>query len=367
MRIGLETSALAVDLGGTAAYVTNLLEGLARQGRGHELTTFSFETRARARRNLARRLETLDREFLWAQVALPLAARRRGLSVLHLTGAAMPIWSDCPRVVTVHDVGPFRHRAFFTPWMTAYARVVQAPAIRRAASVITVSRFAASDLTRTLGIPESRITVVYQGVSERFFNSPPAAGLSDVRDRLRLERPFILHVGVLSPRKNLARLMDAYWRLRQAGLIDHQLVLVGSRGWRDDEVLQLAAQLDPTGREIRLIGHVPDADLPALYRSADLFVYPSLYEGFGMPPLEAMACGTPVIASDRAAIPEVLGDAALLVDPTDRAALAEGIRRALTCTALRRELAERGRERAASYTWERTVRRTLEVYARVAR
>jgi glycosyltransferase involved in cell wall biosynthesis len=367
MRIGLETSALAVDLGGTAAYVTNLLDGLTRLGRRHEIVTFSFRTRARARKSLARRMETLRRDFLWAQLALPLAARRRRLGILHLTGAAMPIWSDCPRVVTVHDVGPFRHRAFFTPWMAAYARVVQAQAIRRAEAVIAISRFVAGDLARTLGIPEGRITVVHQGVSKRFFISPPAACLAGVRARFRLERPFILHMGVLSPRKNLARLIDAYWRLRQAGRIDHQLVLAGGRGWRDGEVMQRAARLDPAGRDIRLIGHVPDSDLPALYRLADLLVYPSLYEGFGLPPLEAMACGTPVVASDRAAIPEVLGDAALLVDPTDEAALAEGMRRVLMCTALRRELGERGCKRAAGYTWERTVRRTLEVYGRVVR
>jgi glycosyltransferase involved in cell wall biosynthesis len=366
MRIGIETSALAVDMGGTAAYVSNLLEGLACHRNDYQIETFSMGIRPLARKTVASRFNTMWRDLVWSQVVLPAVARQRWLDVLHLTGAAMPLWSDCPRVVTVHDVAVMRYREFFTPWMVYYARAIRARAIRRADAIITQSEFGRREIAQTLGIAYERITVVPLGVSGRFFDPPPAGCLMDVRVRFRLDCPFILHVGVLSPRKNLLRLMEAYRRLREARVIAHQLILAGNRGWGDDEVLRRASELDPEGRDIRFIGPV-SADLPALYHLADLVVYPSLYETFGLPPLEAMACGTPVVASNVTAMPEVLGDAALLVDPTDEDALAETMHRALTSDSLREELTQRGRDQAAKFTWDRTVWGTLDVYKRVAR
>lgn len=366
MRIGIETSALRVDRGGTATYVAQLVDGLARRADGHRIETLSFGRGLRTRRTIGSRVNTLCRDVVWSQVGLPAVAGRRRLDLLHLTGPVIPLWTPCPRVVTVYDMGLLRYREFATPWMVYHARAVHPIAIRRADAIISISDFARGEIVEMLCLPRERITVIPLGVSPRFFAVPSAEDLADVRQRLDLRRPFILHVGVLSPRKNLERLMGAYRRLRAAGQIDHELVLAGSRGWRDEGILRRAATLDPSGRDIRWIGHVEDGDLPALYHLADLFAYPSLYEGFGIPPLEAMAAGTPVVASNAAAIPEVLGDAALLVDPTDEDALAEGLRRALLSEGTRRELRERGRARAATFTWERTVRETLAVYDRVA-
>jgi glycosyltransferase involved in cell wall biosynthesis len=250
--------------------------------------------------------------------------------------------------------------------MVHHARAVQPHAIQRAEAIIAISDFTRREIVEVLGLPAERVDVIPLGVSGRFFAPPSAEELADLRRRLGLEREFILHVGVLSPRKNLVRLMHAYRRLRADGLIAHQLILAGSRGWRDEEIVREAGAIDPSGQDIRLIGQVADGDLPALYHLAELFVFPSLYEGFGIPPLEAMARGTPVVSSNAAALPEVVGDAAELVDPLDEVGLAEAIKRVLTNASRREELTIRGRERAARFSWEQTARRTLAVYERVA-
>jgi glycosyltransferase involved in cell wall biosynthesis len=343
---------LYVDRGGTATYVRQLMSSLAAHP---ELTieTFAFRTPQTERKTVCSRLGTLRRDLLWSQVALPAQARRRRVDVLHLTGGAIPLVSQCPRVVTVHDdVSVLHHREFYTPWMVQ--------------GIITQSEFSRRAMTHALGLAPERIDVIPLGVNERFFLPITPQELDEVRQRLALRRPYLLHVGVLSPRKNLVRLMRAFKAVQRRHAIPHQLVLAGSRGWADGEVLEARSQLDPAGNDILLPGPVVD-DLPALYRMADLVVYPSLYETFGLPPLEAMASGVPVVASDVAAIPEVTGDAALLVNPLDEEALADAIWQALSSPAQRDEMTRRGRERAAAFTWQRTAAETIRVYERVAR
>ncbi len=366
MRIGLETSALSVDRGGTATYVRQLMSGLATHP-GLTIEPFAFHAPALDRKTIISRLGTLRRDLLWSQVALPAHAHRRGVDVLHLTGGAIPLASRCPRVVTVHDdVSVLHHREFYTPWMVQYTRTVRLRAIKRAQGIITQSEFSRRAMVQALGLAEDRIDVIPLGVNERFSSPLAPEELNDVRQRLALHRPYLLHVGVLSPRKNLVRLMRAFQALRRQHGIPHQLVLAGSRGWADAEILEARAQLDPAGRDILLPGPLAE-DLPAVYRMADLVVYPSLYETFGLPPLEAMASGVPVVASNIAAIPEVTGDAALLVDPADEGALADAIWQVLSSPAQRERMTRRGRERAAAFTWQRTAAETIRVYERVAK
>jgi glycosyltransferase involved in cell wall biosynthesis len=205
---------------------------------------------------------------------------------------------------------------------------------------------------------------VPEGVSARFAPVERPEAIAALRARYGLERPYLLHVGRLDPGKNLRTLLAALAELRDGGA-PHDLVLAGPPGWKNEGFFRLLRELDLEGR-VRLLGYVPDADLPALYTAADVFVFPSLYEGFGLPPLEAMACGTPVVASSRSAMPEVLGDAAVLVDPRDARALAGAVRRVLDDGPLRSGLRQAGLRRAEAYSWEAAARATVRVYGRAA-
>ncbi|MHB9091344.1 MAG: glycosyltransferase family 4 protein [Chloroflexota bacterium] len=239
------------------------------------------------------------------------------------------------------------------------------PSLRRARLVLADSENTRNDLVCLLDARPDAVQVLYSGVEKRFAPLDDAAALRAVRDRLDLTRPFILFVGTIERRKNLTRLIRAYGRVRARRRDLPQLVIAGRRGWLYEDVFQAVAELG-LDEDVRFLGHVNDADLPALYNLAELFVYPSLYEGFGLPPLEAMACGTPVVSSNTSSLPEVLGDAAIGVAPTDTDGLAIAIEGLLDDATLRAELRERGLAQAARFTWEAAATQLLEVYRRAA-
>jgi glycosyltransferase involved in cell wall biosynthesis len=232
-------------------------------------------------------------------------------------------------------------------------------AARNAAHVIAGSEFTRADLIDAYDLPPEKVTVTPYAADPIYRPMDRDAARQAVRDRFGLRGPFVLAVGVLQPRKNLPRLIRAFGRI--AKQVPHALALVGKPGWAHEE-LQQTATASGLGSRLKFTGYVPDADLPVLYNAADLFAYPSLYEGFGLPPLEAMACGTPVVTSNVTSLPEVVADAALAVDPTDEAALSEALLQGLTDEALRTRLRAAGFERAAGFSWERTAELTLEVY-----
>jgi glycosyltransferase involved in cell wall biosynthesis len=243
--------------------------------------------------------------------------------------------------------------------MTAASRL----SARLADRVIAVSETVARDVRRYLPAAAPKLHVVREGVSGRFAPAPDGA-VAACRARYGLTRPYLLHVGRLDPGKNLRVLLLALATLRDQGL-PHDLVLAGPSGWKHDGFYRLLRDLGLSDR-VKALGYVPDEEMAALYSGADVFVFPSLYEGFGLPPLEAMACGTPVVASSRSAMPEVLGDAALLVEPQDVSAVTGAVRRVLEDGALRSRLREAGLQRAAGYSWEAAARATVEVYRRAA-
>jgi glycosyltransferase involved in cell wall biosynthesis len=276
--------------------------------------------------------------------------------LVHATSAAVPPTQGRPLVATVHDLA-FRHYPDTFPaagrrYHDRSARIVADEAAR----VIADSRATAADLTELYGVEPGRITVVPLGVEPPGAADRPAAArlLAD----LGVRGPFLLAVGTLEPRKNLPRLLAAFGEVTDE-LPDHYLVVVGPVGW--------GPALRPTWDSVRvkLAGPVDDAVLQALYRAADGLAYPSLYEGFGLPVLEAMANGVPVLTSDRSSLPEVAGDAAVLVDPLDRGAIAKGLVRLVTDSALRRRLADAGPRRAARYTWQATAAATWAAYREV--
>ncbi|MBC7260731.1 MAG: glycosyltransferase family 4 protein, partial [Chloroflexi bacterium] len=263
-------------------------------------------------------------------------------------------------VVTVHDVFARSCPGHSTRSDTLLYRYWLPRVLSHVDAVITDSQASKMDLANFLNIPEETVHVIYGGVSTCYhpISSEEAARTAS---RYDLPKRYILFVGSVEERKNLRRLLQACARLWREGEV-RPLVVVGPHKWKYRRILQTVEELG-ISEHVIFTGYVPDEALPALYSGADLFVFPSLYEGFGLPPLEAIACGTPVVCSNTSSLPEVVGDAALMVDPYDVEALAEAMHRVLSDTALREELRQKGLARAKMFTWERAARETLAVYS----
>jgi glycosyltransferase involved in cell wall biosynthesis len=353
VRIGFERTGLELDATGTARSIERLAPALAATG-AVELVPLAQPGRPRGSA-LGRVVRGLRRELSWFPLELPRRARRLGLDLLHCPVGLAPVRSRVPLAVTVHDVMALEHPGWFTPANRLQQRLVLGPAARRAAVVLCPSSFSRARAVERLGLAPDRVRVTPWGVDERF--SPGAADPAPLA-RLGVAPPYLLTVGALQPRKNLEAALAAFERLGEREL---GLVIAGGRGWGDAE-LQARLRRSPAASRVRLTGRVTDAELVELYRGAECFVFPSRYEGFGLPPLEAMACGAPVVASDLTSMPEVLDDAALLVDPDDVGALAAALDELLATPALAAELAERGRRRAAGFTWAAAAEATLAAY-----
>jgi glycosyltransferase involved in cell wall biosynthesis len=317
------------------------------------------------RGHAAQRLRRALRLTRWLLVRLPRAARRDGIDVCHSPTSVGPLRTPCPRVMTVHDAVALTIPSQHGLAERLYFRLFSVIAARRADAVLVPSRAAREEIARAYRIPPARLVVIPSAAAPRFRPVLPGARAAVLR-RYGIRPPYVLHVGAAAPRKNLPRLLDAYATARRAaGGDDTQLVLVGPPGptaparWLRTRRLEL----DP---HVRRLDAVPDDDLPALYSGAACLAYPSLAEGFGLPILEAMACGTPVLTSGCSSMQEVAGEAALLVDPARTETIAEGLVRLLTEDRLREELIARGLARAGAFTWARTARATEAVYLAVA-
>jgi glycosyltransferase involved in cell wall biosynthesis len=238
-------------------------------------------------------------------------------------------------------------------------------AAHRSARVLTVSEASKRDILRFFDIPPEKVSVIHNAIDERFGMPPPEDEVVRVRERFQLDHDYLLYAGNIKPHKNLERLIEAFHQLRHEGFDQLRLIIIG------DEITKFAALRRAVHRyklhkHVRFLGFVPDQTLAVLYRLASVFVFPSLYEGFGLPPLEAMASGTPVVTSNVSSLPEVVGDAAVLIDPYDPAAIADGIRRVLTDACLRSDLVARGHARARLFSWGESVSRIRAIYGAVA-
>jgi glycosyltransferase involved in cell wall biosynthesis len=302
---------------------------------------------------------------LWLLAYLPFRLRRLGADVYHGPAVFLPLVKLGYRtVVTVHDLVSFLFPETVPRKYSLYMRLMTRLAVHSADHIIAVSRATRDDLVRVLGVREDQVAVIHEGVASEFAGSPAPEAEEAVLRRYGIRAPYCLFVGNLEPRKNLGRLVEAFALLAARGGVDLQLVLAGTRGWLYRDIFR-AVEAHGLSARIVVTGYVPSPDLPTFYRAAACFVFPSLYEGFGLPVLEAMSAGTPVVASRVGAIPEVAGDAALLVDARRPAELAEAIWSVLTEPALRSRLATRGRARARLFTWDRMARETLAVYRAV--
>jgi glycosyltransferase involved in cell wall biosynthesis len=360
LRVGFELTGLELDWGGYAQAASRLHDELERRP---EIEVVPLAQPRSARAKPVNRLRRgLRRELLYLPLELPRRARRLGLDLLHCATPLPPppqLLRGLPLVLTLFDALPWCHPEWLTRANAFQQRLVVAQAARRAACVVTASSYSRASLVRRLRLDPERVAIAPLGVGERFKPGPVP---DDLFARLGVPGAYILTVGTLQPRKNLTAALAAFERLVAQGT-EHTLVIAGGRGWRDNALIE-RIESSPARERVHLVGRVGNDELVGLYRGAACFVFPSRFEGFGLPPLEAMACGTPVITSNRTSLPEVVGDAGILVDPDDHEGWAQALARVLSDDAVRADLAARGRERAARFSWARCADETLVAYRR---
>ena len=303
---------------------------------------------------------------LGQHIRLPLQLRRERIDLFHAPHYTLPPLTPCPSIVTIHDCIHLKFPQYLPGRLAhTYARASLWSATHRSNCVLTVSEASKRDILRFFAIPADKVTVIPNAMDERFSIEPPAEEIARVRERYQLNDPFLLYAGNIKPHKNLERLLDAFYRLRRDGMTNLTLLIIGDEITRY-AMLRRAVHRYQLHKYVRFLGFVPAETLTILYRLADAFVFPSLYEGFGLPPLEAMASGTPVITSNVSSLPEVVGTAAVLIDPYDADSIADGVRRVLTDADLRADLIRRGLARAREYSWEQSVRRIRRIYGEMA-
>ncbi len=371
MHIGIDAHAIGAQQGGNETYIRNLIKSLAEVDGENRYTIYLANAGAAALwrdgfanqfKNFTVRLLPPPTPLVRVPVFLAYELLRRPVDVLHVQYTAPP-FCRVPVVVTIHDLA-FEHLPeTFTRRGSFQLKLTVRRTAKKAARIATVSEYSRQDLLRTYHLPPEKVVVTYNGIEPHFTPQPKSPGeSSEIRQRFGIARDFLLAVGSLQPRKNLVRLIRAYAKLRNENEnFTRQLVIVGRKLWLADEIFA-EVQKQRWAEDVILTGYVADEDLPALYRSASAFVYPSLFEGFGLPPLEAMACGAPVVTSDTSSLPEVTGDAALLIDPHDEQSLANALIEVVNNKPLRASLREKGIAQAGKFTWREAAEKTLRLY-----
>jgi glycosyltransferase involved in cell wall biosynthesis len=371
LRIAIDAHSVGTELGGNESYAKNLIEALAEIDSVNDYTLYVTKRAALERfsnrwPNVTVRATLPHTPFIRIPLTLSAELRKNPVDVLHVQFTA-PLAPPCPVVASIHDLAfehfprTFKRRSFMQMRLTVRHTA------RRASQIITLSEYSRRDIMDTYGIGPERITVTPAAASDLFAPVTDEDELAKIRKIYGLEGDYILSVGSIQPRKNLSRLVTAYSRLRSAhpNAKLPRLVLVGKCAWLYEETLRTISEL-ALSNSVILTGYVPDEHLPALYSGSVCFVYPSYFEGFGLPPLEAMQCGTPVIVGNRTSLPEVVGDAGLLVDPYDIDEIASAIDRLISDSSLRSQLHAKGLEQARRFDWRTTARRTLDVYQTAA-
>jgi glycosyltransferase involved in cell wall biosynthesis len=305
--------------------------------------------------------------ILWHRLRLPLWVELfcGPLDLFHCPDFTLPPLRRASGVLTVHDLSFIRVPESAHPGLRTYLMQAVPRSVLRADWVLADSNCTKRDLIELTGVAAERLVVVYPGVERRFKQVNDASVREAARERYQLPSRFVLALSTLQPRKNFERLIEAYARLPETLRRDVKLVIAGGRGWLYEGIFETVQELQ-LGEAVQFPGYIADQDLPTLYSLAELFALPSLYEGFGLEPLEAMACGTPVVTSNVSSLPEVVGDAALSVDPLDVAALTGAMELALTDSASRQEMIRRGLDRARRFTWDAAAQKLIQVYERAA-
>jgi glycosyltransferase involved in cell wall biosynthesis len=364
MRIAIDARKLH-DFG-IGTYIRNLVRELARLDRQSEYVLIcrpeDVDLAGELGANFRAIAETARPYSMGEQFRIPLDLVRERAHLLHEPHYVLPPAIRCRSVVTIHDCIHLMFPQYLSGSLAhLYARATMWIAVRKSDRILTVSDASKRDILRFFDVPPEKVEVIYNAIDERFLAPPDEERMDRIRQRYQLDHPFLLYVGNIKPHKNLERLIDAFGRARAGGIGDLRLVIVGDELSKYPPLRQ-AVHRHRLDAHVRFLGFQPHDTLAVFYRLARAFVFPSLYEGFGLPPLEAMACGTPVVTSNVSSLPEVAGGAALLVDPYDPVSIAEGITRAATDATLRRELIARGLARARTFSWTNSVAAIHRIY-----
>ena len=363
MRIGIDARLVYYSQAGIGQYILHLVNSLAEIDRENEyvlLQSRKDETTILEQPNFRRVSLWTPSHHRLERYALNVELMRLGLDVLHSPDFIPPHRPSCRSVITVHDLAFLLYPHFLTKESARYYGHID-EAVRWTDHIIAVSQSTRRDTIQHLGVPEDKITVVHEAANPIFRPIDRQEARDQVRDRHGVDAPFVLFVSTIEPRKNVPTLLRAMWQLIECYKEEVHLVLAGGKGWLFEDAFAVVDELDLDGR-VHFVGRVTSEELLSLYNAAELLAHPAFYEGFGLPPLEAMACGLPVIASNVASLPEVVGDAGLLIDPHDIDELTVAMWRILNDPDLRQELIDKGQRQAARFSWERAARETLEIY-----
>jgi glycosyltransferase involved in cell wall biosynthesis len=365
MRIAFDGTTLRPGRTGVGYYTEHLLHHLAARAVDDSIVVISNRPVDTTRPlpsqvQLACSTWRLPR-MVWMQTLGPRLLRRAQADIVHFTNGMVPLASPVPTVVTIHDMSLTLYPRYHPARRVILNRPLVDIAARRADAIITVSQSAKRDIVRLYGLPPERVHVVHEAAAPSFRPVHDSIERERVRQRYVLADRFILYVGTIEPRKNLPRLIEGFARRRKAGDLPHQLVCAGPYGWLSRDIEDRIERLQVEDA-IRFTGYVPFEDLPVLYSLAEMFVFPSLYEGFGLPVIEAMACGTPVVTGDVAALSEVSGGAVEHVDRLDADSLGEAMVRLARSRERRENLSALGLQRSHAFSWDRAAGETLEVY-----
>jgi len=366
MRVGIDARLVYYRQAGISQYTLRLLEEFAAIDKDNEFIVFQ----SRKDRSKLVDQPNFHKRSLWTpphhrfeQLLLPLEIAAVDIDVLHSPDFIPPFRRNCRSVITIHDLNFLLYPHFLTPESASYYGQID-QAVRNCDHIIAVSESTKRDIIRLTGAPESKITVVYEAAHPIYRPLKDKQFLQQVKGRLGVHNDFILFVSTIEPRKNVPTLLMAYKQLLDNYHTATSLVLAGEKGWLYDEVFALVGKFGLQER-VCFLARVSPEDLLGLYNAARLLVHPAFYEGFGLPPLEAMACGTPVVVSNTSSLPEVVGDAALLVEPTDVDGMTVAIWRLLSDEALRQQMIDKGLKRARLFSWRKAALETLDIYRRL--
>lgn len=368
MRVGVDARLLTTASTGDRTYWLGLLKAILQQNSSIELVLFTCRPFPRGILPPVSSWQEVcvpaRNERWWSLVHLPRAARRARVELVHVQYTVSPFFRQ-PVVTTVHDIAFLIEPRWFPLKDRLLLRWSVPASCRRAARVITVSETSRQDILRYLHLPPNKVVAIPNGLSEGFAPLSKREAQAWVRTHYGIDPPYLLAVGVLQPRKNWGLALQAVASARERSGLLLRLLLVGKPGWAQAELTTLIAQLGAQ-EWVRLTGYVPDEHLPFLYNASEALLYPSLYEGFGLPPLEAMGCGTPVIVSNRGALPEVVAEGGIVLPPDEPGWWTEAILTILQNETYRQQLREKALKRAAHFSWQEAARRTIEIYRQVA-